>query len=352
MSSIFIRKFTKSLSTDGPISDLSFVIKDNISLAPMPTSWGISPPAISQAQQTATVIQQLLEGGATCRGATNLEPYAIGADGKNPFYGNITLNTGETAFGSSGGVAIAIREFGMDFGVATDIGGSCRLPALATGAIGLKFKSSELSHEGVLRFHPKIDCLGMLAKDLSTAQRLVAFLTAGTEREEKGKFFLLTEDAPPQKTSLPSISLSDILPNAPKIRTLHQQIIAKAITEQLEEHTEYHSPQIAALQKLHAQNPLSEEIANPLREWKEQLLSLHPTPIFCTPISLPIHSLQAFPFRPLLLANLLDWSALVIPQSKEYALHYLSPLGMNELLSLVKSPKERDRHFLLFDKVS
>ena len=132
----------------------------------------------------APVVQRLREAGAILIGKTNLHEFAFGTTGdetafgivKNPF--DVTRSAG----GSSSGAAVALQE-GMCFAsLGTDTGGSIRIPAAASGVVGLKPTYGELSCDGVVPLSTTCDHLGPLTRTLQDV-RIVFDVLKGGEQE-------------------------------------------------------------------------------------------------------------------------------------------------------------------------
>jgi len=56
--------------------------------------------------------------------------------------------------------------------LATDTGGSTRLPASYCGIVGLKPSYGLLSRWGVVSFADSLDCVGIMANDVATVRRI------------------------------------------------------------------------------------------------------------------------------------------------------------------------------------
>jgi amidase len=125
----------------GPFAGVPFLLKDlNQHLAGTPTSAGCRALVGQNATQTSTVVQRWLDAGLVVFGKTNTpefgskgitEPDLFGP-ARNPW------NLDRTPGGSSGGAAAAVAAGIVPVAAASDGGGSIRIPAAATGLVGLK----------------------------------------------------------------------------------------------------------------------------------------------------------------------------------------------------------------------
>ena len=71
-----------------------------------------------------------------------------------------------TPLGSSGGSGIAVASAFAVLAVGTDTGGSVRLPASATGIVGLKPTHGLVSCDGVVPLAPTLDTAGPMARSV------------------------------------------------------------------------------------------------------------------------------------------------------------------------------------------
>ena len=163
----------------GPLSHLQYVIKDNISIAGYPTSWGLEPAAVESAADTAAIVSELTQQGASLLGATNLDPCALSCTGDNPYYGKVLNPTDAEliAGGSSSGCAAAVAAGLADFAVGTDMGGSIRLPAAACGLFGLKCSPKAKWKAGVLGLDSLLDTVGFLARECNVLLEVCSALS-------------------------------------------------------------------------------------------------------------------------------------------------------------------------------
>ncbi|MFL6158087.1 MAG: allophanate hydrolase [Marmoricola sp.] len=156
----------------GPLAGLRFAIKDNIDLAGLPTTAG-DPRRGTPAQESAAVVQRLVDAGAVPVGKTNLDQYATGLVGTRSPYGacHSVYSADHVSGGSSSGSAIAVAEGLVDFALGTDTAGSGRVPAAFNGLVGIKPTRGLVSTRGVVPACQSLDCVTVFARDVTTARR-------------------------------------------------------------------------------------------------------------------------------------------------------------------------------------
>jgi amidase len=166
-SNAFVETFSLRAEGSGPLSDLSFAVKDLIDVRGYTTGCGnpdwrnTHPPAASN----AVCVDQLLSAGADCLGKTITDELAFGLTGENFFYGT-PLNPrapDRVPGGSSCGSASAVACGIVDFALGTDTGGSVRVPASNCGIYGIRPSHGIISVAGVNPFAPTFDTVGVLA---------------------------------------------------------------------------------------------------------------------------------------------------------------------------------------------
>ncbi len=130
----------ESLKGSQPLLGVPFTVKESIALEGMPNSAGVLARRDLRASLTAPAVKRLVEAGAIPVGVTNTSELTLWLESENPVYGrtNNPYDVRRTAGGSSGGEGAAVGSGGSVFGVAADIGGSIRVPALFCGVFGHK----------------------------------------------------------------------------------------------------------------------------------------------------------------------------------------------------------------------
>ncbi|MBX7082851.1 MAG: amidase [Nannocystaceae bacterium] len=123
-----------------PLLGLPFSTKEYIMAEGMPLSAGIWSRRHVKADRDAETVRRLRRAGAILVGITNVPEGGLWLETYNPVHGR-TVNPWDarhTAGGSSGGEAAIVTAGGVAFGLASDIGGSIRIPAAFCGAVGHK----------------------------------------------------------------------------------------------------------------------------------------------------------------------------------------------------------------------
>jgi amidase len=158
----------------GPLGGLSFVAKDLIDVAGYVTGGGNPHWASRQtpAVKSAPVVDRLLHAGATLVGKTITDELAFSLEGENEHYGTPVNPRAPDRLpgGSSSGSAVAVAAGLADLGLGTDTGGSVRVPASFCGLFGWRPSHGRVSLEGVIRFAPSYDTVGLLARDAAHLQ--------------------------------------------------------------------------------------------------------------------------------------------------------------------------------------
>lgn len=134
-----------------PLLGVPFTVKESIALEGMPHSAGVLARRERRATQSASAVKRLLEAGAIPLGVTNTSELTLWIESENPVYGrtNNPYDPARTAGGSSGGEGAAVGSGGSPFGIAADIGGSIRVPALFCGVFGHKPSAGLVPNTGL-----------------------------------------------------------------------------------------------------------------------------------------------------------------------------------------------------------
>lgn len=162
---------------DLPLAGLTFAVKDNIDVAGVPTTAGC-PSFATTPPRNATVVQRLVEAGATFVGKTNMDQFATGLVGTRSPYGAVHASgmPERIAGGSSSGSAVVVADGEVDFALGTDTAGSGRVPAAFNGIVGLKPSPGLVPATGVVPACADFDCVSVFARTVPEATRVMAVI--------------------------------------------------------------------------------------------------------------------------------------------------------------------------------
>lgn len=165
-------------------ASLRLAVKENIAVAGRPLRAGSpSRDDVSAETADAPIVAALRAAGMDLVGTTRMHELAFGVTGRNDADGTVPNPADPTRLpgGSSSGSAVAVAVGEVDVALATDTGGSARIPAALCGVVG--YKASRLVPAlGVLPLAPTLDHLGWCSRDVATVRRVadaLAIPTAG-----------------------------------------------------------------------------------------------------------------------------------------------------------------------------
>ncbi len=166
----YIARLESSAIEDFPLYGVPFAIKDNIDLAGVPTTaaceaWRYVP------EQSAKVVDLLIQAGAVPLGKTNMDQFATGLVGVRSPWGAVknVFNEKIISGGSSSGSALAVALGQVSFALGTDTAGSGRVPAVLNGITGLKPSRGLLSSQGLVPACKSLDCISIFSLNVEDA---------------------------------------------------------------------------------------------------------------------------------------------------------------------------------------
>ncbi len=133
------------------------------------------------ARRDAHAVARLRAAGAVIVGRTHMTEFAFSAVGINPHYGNPgnPRDWSRVPGGSSSGAVISVVDGMAEIAVGSDTGGSLRIPAALSGAVGFKPTSGRLSAEGAFPLSPSLDVIGPVAATVADVALLDSILGDG-----------------------------------------------------------------------------------------------------------------------------------------------------------------------------
>jgi Asp-tRNA(Asn)/Glu-tRNA(Gln) amidotransferase A subunit family amidase len=157
---------------------MRLAVKDVVAVAGRPLRAGSASRAgVAPEPAHAPVVAHLIEQGARLIGTTRLHELAFGVTGINRFEGTVANPADRSRIpgGSSSGSAASVRLGLADVAIATDTGGSARIPAALCGVVGFK-ASRQLATDGVLPLAPTLDHVGWCTASAADALRVARAL--------------------------------------------------------------------------------------------------------------------------------------------------------------------------------
>jgi len=124
----------------GPLHGVPFSAKDMLATEGIRTTYGAVPFADHVPDADCDAIRRIKNAGAILVGKTTTPEFASGFITESPLFGR-TRNAWDptrASGGSSGGAAVSVAAGLVPFAIATDSGGSSRIPAACNGILGLK----------------------------------------------------------------------------------------------------------------------------------------------------------------------------------------------------------------------
>ncbi|GAA7771857.1 MULTISPECIES: amidase [Cupriavidus] len=132
----------------GLLHGVPFTVKDIVNTQGVRTTFGAAPLRDNVPQQDAVAVARLREQGAILIGKTTTPEFGSKCLTDSPLFGRTrnAWSAQRTSGGSSGGAAVAVASGIAPLAVATDGGGSTRIPAACNGVVGIKQSNGVIPH--------------------------------------------------------------------------------------------------------------------------------------------------------------------------------------------------------------
>jgi aspartyl-tRNA(Asn)/glutamyl-tRNA(Gln) amidotransferase subunit A len=167
---------------------IRLAVKDLFDTAGLRTTYGSIIFGDHVPARTAVAVARLEAAGYVNVGKTNLHEFAYGVTSYNPHFGAVPnpLAPDRMAGGSSAGSAAALAAGLADAALASDSGGSIRIPAACCGLVGFKPSHGLVPLEGCFPLAPSFDHAGPMARDVEGCARMMEALAPGFDGAAPG----------------------------------------------------------------------------------------------------------------------------------------------------------------------
>jgi aspartyl-tRNA(Asn)/glutamyl-tRNA(Gln) amidotransferase subunit A len=132
----------------GLLHGVPFTVKDLVNTQGVRTTFGAIPHQHNVPDHDAVAVARLREQGAILIGKTTTPEFGSKCLTDSPLFGRTrnAWSSERTSGGSSGGAAVAVASGIGPLAVATDGGGSTRIPASCNGVVGIKQSNGVIPH--------------------------------------------------------------------------------------------------------------------------------------------------------------------------------------------------------------
>ena len=135
----------------GLLHGIPVTVKDIVNTRGVRTTFGALPYKDNVPDQDAVAVARLRAEGAVLIGKTTTPEFGSKCLTNSPLFGRTrnAWDAGRSSGGSSGGAAVAVASGIAPLAIATDGGGSTRIPAACNGVVGLKQSNGVIPHSQV-----------------------------------------------------------------------------------------------------------------------------------------------------------------------------------------------------------
>ena len=182
-----------------PLGRVPYFAKDLFDTTGVPTAAGsrFLPQERASGARDGAFATACAQAGAVLAGKTHLHEFAYGITGENPHHGDCHRPgfPGRTTGGSSSGSAAAVAAGIVPLALATDTGGSVRVPAAFCGLFGLRLSPGDPWIADAVPLAPTCDTAGWFtagATDLATVIEALLPPERSAERPLTGRSWLPT----------------------------------------------------------------------------------------------------------------------------------------------------------------
>ena len=172
---------------DGPLAGRTIAVKDNVAVAGVPMMNGASTLQGYVPEFDATVVERVLDAGATIMGKSNCEYFCYSGSSHTNALGQ-THNPWRHGFstgGSSSGSAALVAGGVVDMAIGGDQGGSIRVPCSFCGLYGMKATYGLVPYTGAMVVETMLDHLGPMTASVADNALLLEVMAGSDELDPR-----------------------------------------------------------------------------------------------------------------------------------------------------------------------
>jgi amidase len=171
-------KTTVPGAATGKLKGKTVVLKDNIMVAGVPMMNGAATLEGYAPDIDATVVQRVLDAGATVVGKAHCESFCLSAGSHTNNTGPVhnPYKMGYSAGGSSSGCAVLLARGEVDMALGGDQAGSIRIPASFCGIYGMKPTYGLVPYTGIMPIEITLDHVGPMTRTVADNALLLEVL--------------------------------------------------------------------------------------------------------------------------------------------------------------------------------
>ena len=177
-----------------PLARVPYFAKDLFDVGGVPTFAGSTflPEVRPTPAKDGAMVHAMKLAGAVLAGKTHMHEFAYGITGENPHYGDCERPhfPGRTTGGSSSGSAAAVAAGIVPLALASDTGGSVRVPAAFCGLYGYRATPRDAWISDAVPLAPSYDTAGWFTANGADMQTAIGALVGlgKVEREPRGSY--------------------------------------------------------------------------------------------------------------------------------------------------------------------
>jgi len=181
----------------GALHGLPIAIKDLQATAGLRTTYGSPDFANHVPDSDSGIVARIKSAGGIVIGKTNIPERSIGANTINPLFGATgnPFNPSLTCGGSSGGSGVAVATNMAPLATGSDHGGSVRIPACYSGAVGHRATPGIVPHESRSMTQTYYSVQGPMARTVNDAALLLSVIANRETGAQPGDPMMFPFDA-------------------------------------------------------------------------------------------------------------------------------------------------------------